>query len=63
MRQNVSRVAVVDHGWRHQPQTRVMVLVVVLLKKRLAKSSGVFDGAETIRNPGRYFKVRNWLSE
>jgi hypothetical protein len=40
-------LAVVDHGGRHQAQTRVVVLVVVPGKERLAEATGIFDGRAT----------------
>ena len=56
MSQNVGGLAVVDHGGRHQAQTRVVVLVVVPGKERLAEATGIFDGAETIREVGAVFQ-------
>jgi hypothetical protein len=63
MGQDVRARAVVDHGRRHQAQTGVVVLVVVPLEEGLAEATSVFDGPEAVREAGRYFKVRNWLSE
>ena len=63
MRQDVSCPAVMDHGRRHQAKTGVVVLVVVPLEERLAEAASVFDGAEAVRETGRYLKVLNWLSE
>ena len=56
MSQDLSRVAVVDHGRRHQAKTRVMMLVVVPLEKGLAKPARVFDRTETIRETRPVFQ-------
>jgi hypothetical protein len=49
MRQDVSNVAMVDPGRRHQTKTRVVVLMVVPLEEGLAEATGVFDGTKAIR--------------
>ena len=48
MRQDVSGLAVVDHGRRHQAKTRVVVLMVVPLEEGLAEAASIFDGAEAV---------------
>ena len=48
MSQDVSGLAVVDHGRRHQTKARVVVLVVVPLEEGLAEAASVFDGTEAI---------------
>ena len=57
MRQDVRSLAVVDHGWRHQAKTGMMVLVVVPLKERLAEPASIFDGAEAIRETRAVFQA------
>jgi hypothetical protein len=52
-----------DHRRRQQSQSRVAVLVVVPRKEDVAENAGVFDGTEAVGDSGRYFSVRNWLSE
>src|ERR1035438_5740483 len=56
MGEDVSGAAVVDHGGRHQTEARVVVLVVVPLKERLAESTCVFDRPEPIREAGAIFQ-------
>jgi len=63
MGQDGSGLAVMDHRRRHRAQTRVVMLVVVPVKEGLTEPASIFDGAERSGKPGRYFKVRNWLSE
>ena len=45
----------VDHGWGHQTETGMMMLVVVPLKERLTEPARIFDGAEAIREPRAVF--------
>ena len=40
--------AVVHGGWRHQPEARVVVLVVVPGKEPLAEDTGVLDRTEAL---------------
>jgi len=56
MRQDVSGLAMMDHSWCHQTQTRVVMLVLVPLKEGLAETTGVLDGAEAIRETGTVFQ-------
>ena len=56
MRQDVSGLAVVNHGRCHQTKTRVVVLVVVPLKEGLAEAAGIFDGTEAIREAWAVFQ-------
>lgn len=56
MGQDVSGLTVVDHGGGHQAQAGMVVLMVVPLKEGLAKTAGVFDGAEAIRKTRPVFK-------
>ena len=56
MGQDVSSLAVVDHGRRHQAKTRVVVLVVVPLEEGLAETASVFDGAEAVRETRAVFE-------
>ena len=48
MGQDVSGLAVVDRGRRHQAKTRVVVLMVVPLEKGLAETTSIFDGTEAV---------------
>ena len=56
MRQDVSGLAVVDHGRRHQTKARVVVLVVVPLEEGMAEAASVFDGTEAIGEAGAVFQ-------
>ena len=56
MRQDVSGLAVVDHGRRHQTKARVVVLVVVPLEEGMAEAASVFDRSEAIRETGAIFQ-------
>jgi hypothetical protein len=47
--QEISGLSQMNHGGGHQPQTGVVVFVVVPAEEGLAKSPGVFDGAEAVR--------------
>ena len=56
----------VHHGRGQQADAGVAVLFVVPLEKLLAESAAILDATEAIRKiraSGRYFMVRNWLSE
>src|SRR5438105_13567627 len=63
MRQDVSGLTVVDHGGRHQAKAGVVVLVVIPWKKDWQKPRASSIEPKRSGKPGRYFKVRNWLSE
>jgi hypothetical protein len=56
MSQDVRSLAVVDHGWGHQTESRMMMLVVVPLKEGLAETASIFDGAEAIRESRTVFQ-------
>jgi hypothetical protein len=56
MGEDVSGLAVVDHGRRHQSKTRVVVLVVVPLEEGLAEAARVFDGTEAVRETRAVFE-------
>ena len=56
MGQDVRGLAVVDHGRRHQPKARVVVLVVVPLEEGLAEAASIFDGTEAIRETRAVFQ-------
>jgi hypothetical protein len=59
MDQEIGGLAQMNHGGGHQAQARVVVFKVVPAEEGLAKTTGVFDGAEAVREARRYFKVRN----
>ena len=56
MSQDVRSLAVMDHGRRHQTQTRVVMLMVVPPKEGLAEAARIFDGAEAIREARAVFE-------
>lgn len=56
MRQDVSCLAVVNHGRSHQTKTRMVVLVLVPLEEGLTEAAGIFDGAEAIREAWAVFQ-------
>ena len=56
MGQDVSGLAMVNHGRRHQAKARVVMLVVVPLEEGLAEATSVFDGTEAVRETGAIFK-------
>ena len=61
--QDVFRLTIVNRRRRQQADAGMTVLVVVPRKKTLTESTTVLDAPQAVRNSGRYFMVRNWLSE
>ena len=49
-------LAQMNHGGGHQAQAGVVVFVVVPAKEGLAKPTGVFDGAEAVREARAIFQ-------
>lgn len=63
MGQDMGSLAVVDCSRCHQAETGVVVLVVVPPEEGLAEAAGVSMEPKRFWKPGRYLRVRNWLSE
>ena len=57
------RETIMNHGRGQQPQPGMTVLFVVPGKNSLEKERESCSDPNLSGNPGRYFKVRNWLSE
>lgn len=54
--QEIGGLSQKNHGGGHQAQTGVVVLVVVPAEEGLAKPTGVFDGAEAVREARAIFQ-------